>query len=122
MKLQKSAKTGAAILLTAVLSFSLAVPAFASHEVLKKDTYVLEQTEDDSTRCVSTTGEPMTGWVADEDDNLYYFDNGEMDFGWDKIEGDWYYFDPETGVLATNTTVLNYDVDEDGRMIKIHEW
>ena len=31
-------------------------------------------------------------------------------------------FDPETGILATDTRVLNYDVDEDGRMVKIHEW
>ena len=45
-----------------------------------------------------------------------------MDQGWDKIKGEWYYFDPETGILATDTQFLNYDVDEDGKVVKIHEW
>ena len=113
----------AALLLAAFVTVSTAVPAFASHKVVDKDTYIIETNEDDETTCTYVeSGKPVTGWVEDEDENLYYFDRGVMNHGWDKIRGEWYYFDPDTGVLATNTTVLNYEVDEDGRMIKIKEW
>ena len=111
----------AALLLALLLSVSQAVPAFAKHKVLDSDTYTIEEV-DDQVVCMDLEGEPVTGWVEDEDGNLFYFDDGELDTGWDKINGEWYYFDPETGVLATSTKVLNYDVDEDGKMIKIHEW
>ena len=67
-------------------------------------------------------GKSVTGWVQDKEGNFYYFKKGVRNSGWDKINGDWYYFYPETGVLARNTKVLNYDVDDDGRMIKVHEW
>ena len=111
----------AALLLALLLSVSQALPAFAKHKVLDSDTYTIEEV-DDQVVCMDLEGEPVTGWVEDEDENLYYFDHGVMNHGWDKIRGEWYYFDPETGVLATSTTVLNYEVDEDGRMIKIREW
>lgn len=122
MKIRGLVKHAAALGLALSLSLSLSVPAFASHKLLDKNDYVLQETEDGSTECLSPEGKPMTGWVTDEENNLYYFDSGKMDFGWDKIKGDWYYFDPDTGILATNTTVLNYDVDEDGKMVKIHAW
>ncbi len=112
----------AALMLAAALSVSVAVPAFASHKIIDSETYVMETNEDGEVTCTYLNGKPVTGWIQDEDENLFYFDRGEMNHGWDKIRGEWYYFDPETGVLATNTTVLNYDVDEEGRMIKIHEW
>ena len=113
----------AALLLAAFVTVSTAVPAFASHKVVDKDTYIIETNEDDETTCTYVeSGKPVTGWVEDEDENLYYYDHGVMNHGWDKIRGEWYYFDPDTGILATNTTVLNYEVDEDGRMIKIREW
>ena len=113
----------AALFLAVFVSASAAVPAFASHKVIDKDTYIIETNEDEETTCTYVeSGKPVTGWVEDEDENLYYYDHGVMNHGWDKIRGEWYYFDPETGVLATSTTVLNYEVDEDGRMSKIREW
>ena len=113
----------AALFLAVFVSASAAVPAFASHKVIDKDTYIIETNEDEETTCTYVeSGKPVTGWIEDEDENLYYYDHGVMHHGWDKIRGEWYYFDPETGILATNTTVLNYEVDEDGRMIKIREW
>lgn len=119
--MMRALKFRAAVLLAAVLSVSQAVPAFAMHDVLESGTYVLTE-KDSKVTCTGTDGKPVTGWISDDDNNLYYFDAGEMNHGWDKIKGEWYYFDPDTGILATNTKVLNYDVDEDGKMIKIHEW
>ncbi len=33
---------------------------------------------------------------------VYYGDDGSMRHGEQRIEGGWYYFDPETGQLLTN--------------------
>jgi len=109
------------LLLAAAISMTFSAPALAMHDVLDSDSYILEK-KDGEWFCTDLEGEPLTGWVEDEDENIFYFEDGEMDRGWDKIKGEWYYFDPETGILATDTRVLNYDVDEDGRMVKIHEW
>ena len=98
-----------ALLFALVLSISQAVPAFAAHKLLDANSYTLTQTEQ---------GVVISG----KEGNFYYFKKGVRNSGWDKINGDWYYFYPETGVLARNTKVLNYDVDDDGRMIKVHEW
>ena len=98
----------AALFLAVFVSASAAIPAFASHKVIDKDTYIIETNEDEETTCTYVeSGKPVTGWIEDEDENLYYYDHGVMNHGWDKIRGEWYYFDPETGILATNTTVLN---------------
>ena len=118
----KSRNLLASLMLALSLSASFAVPAFAAHEVLDPDTYKIEENEDEKLTCSNKkNGRPVTGWVEYRDE-LYYFKKGVMDEGWDKIDGEWYYFDPETGILATNTTVLNYDVDGEGRMIKIRKW
>ena len=114
-------KLKTALMLAAAISLAVSAPAFAVHDILDSDSYILEKT-DDGWSCTDLEGEPLTGWVEDEDENPYYFEDGEMDTGWDKIKGEWYYFDPETGILATDTQFLNYDVDEDGKVVKIHEW
>lgn len=112
-----------ALMFAAVLSVSHAGLAHAAtHKVLESGTYVLSETAEGTKTCTDKDGKALTGWVSDAEGNFYYYDKGEMDFGWDKIKGEWYYFYPETGILATNTKVLNYDVDENGKMIKIHEW
>ncbi|PNH18184.1 hypothetical protein B6K86_09470 [Lachnospiraceae bacterium] len=109
-------------LLAAVLSLSQMIPAFAAHKVLDSSSYVLSETAEGAHICTGKDGKAVTGWIADTNGNLYYYKKGAMDFGWDKIMGEWYYFDPDTGILAVNTKVLNYEVDEDGKMVKIHEW
>ena len=92
-----------ALLFALVLSISQAVPAFAAHKLLDANSYTLTQTEQ-GVAISGKDGKSVTGWVQDKEGNFYY------------------YFYPETGVLARNTKVLNYDVDDDGRMIKVHEW
>ena len=100
-------RTRAAIMLALALSISQALPAFAMHAVLDSSSYVLTETAEGVT-CTGTDGKPVTGWISDKDSNLYYFNKGEMNHGWDKIKGEWYYFDPDTGILATNTKAVSY--------------
>lgn len=118
----RSTKFRTALALTAVLTVAQAVPAPAARKVLDSASYVISETAEGTKICTGTDGKAVTGWVADEDGNLYYYKKGEMDLGWDKIRGEWYYFYPETGILATNAKILNYEVDEEGKMIKIHDW
>ncbi|MGG1676520.1 leucine-rich repeat domain-containing protein [Neobacillus sp. NRS-1170] len=43
------------------------------------------------------------GWTVDDEGNLYYYDeDGNMVTGWYDIDGVKYFFDPNTGVLATS--------------------
>lgn len=112
-----------AVLFAAAFSLLPAFPAYAERPLLDPEEYVLEVSEDGYTGyCYDLNGQPLTGWIQDEDENYYYYKRGIRDAGWDKIHGEWYYFDPATGILATNTTVLNYEVDEEGRMIRIRRW
>lgn len=130
--MNKLIRTASALFLSAVLVLGCSQSAFAnrtSHEVLAPGSYVLEETdtegiygEEEGPFLNDQDGEPLTGWIENDDEELFYFQDGIMNRGWDKIKGKWYYFDPDTGVLATNTTVLNYDVDEDGCMVKIRTW
>ena len=110
-----------ALLFALVLSMSQAAPAFAAHTLVDANSYVLSNTAQ-GVAVTGKDGKAVSGWVQDKDGNFYYFKKGVRYSGWDKINGDWYYFYPETGALARNTKVLNYDVDDDGRMIKVHEW
>ena len=58
----------AALFLAVFVSASAAVPAFASHKVIDKDTYIIETNEDEETTCTYVeSGKPVTGWIEDED-------------------------------------------------------
>ena len=49
-------------------------------------------------------------------DYTYYFDeSGHMSIGWQKVSGDWYYFEG-SGIMASNKWVGNYYLDSDGKM------
>ena len=49
-------------------------------------------------------------------DYTYYFDeSGHMSIGWQKVSGDWYYFE-SSGIMASNKWVNNYYLDSDGKM------
>ena len=53
------------------------------------------------------SGYMRTGWYRE--DGTWYFltPSGAMATGWVQVEGDWYYLDPATGVMRTETLVLN---------------
>ncbi|MGI6090936.1 MAG: leucine-rich repeat domain-containing protein [Saccharofermentanales bacterium] len=51
------------------------------------------------------TGEKVTGWYTDSEDNKYYLDDetGARQHGWYLSEaGDWYYFHPDSGRMCTD--------------------
>lgn len=49
----------------------------------------------------------------------YYFKaDGNRATGWNQIEGAYYYFYPENGQLAVNTTIDGYELDINGRRIE----
>ena len=59
-------------------------------------------------------GEPVKGWLSD-DQKWYWLDSTGKMFagGWKQIGGKWYYFYAD-GSMAVNTTVDGYSVDADG--------
>lgn len=59
-----------------------------------------------------------TGWETVDDQTCYYF-NGEKVTGWKKIEGKYYYFDPDTAILWKDQLITTEDnciyyVDKEG--------
>lgn len=73
-------------------------------------------------------GEKVSGLQQNEEDGLYYyFDSITFEMVYDKqvkIDGQWYYFLPDTGVMATSTWITFSDYNktvyykEDGTMAK----
>ena len=57
--------------------------------------------------CMDPSGAMRTGWVSSGDGWRFYAPSGAMATGWVQVEGDWYYLDPATGVMRTETLVLN---------------
>ena len=45
-------------------------------------------------------GAMETGWLCDPDTGFWYWldGNGAMAVGWREIAGEWYYFNPDSGV------------------------
>ena len=76
------------------------------------------QTEEEQWQYIQDDGRKATGWL-DLDGKRYYLDengNRKSDY-WYKEDGYWYYLD-EDGLMAQNTWVDNYYVDETGRFEK----
>ena len=46
-------------------------------------------------------GYVVTGWYREGDQWSYYGRDGAQAFGWTKIRGTWYYFDPSSGAMRT---------------------
>lgn len=104
------------------------------------------QTTASGTYYLSGSGEMLTGWqnisgswyllqpdenspvqgammknslVTDVEGKTYYLnDKGQQVYGWFKVDGHWSYFDPQTGVMARNTVVNTFRVDENGVWIQ----
>lgn len=48
-------------------------------------------------------------------DKWYFFStDGYMKTGWLEYKGQWYYLDPENGVMQTNRTIDGYQLDSSG--------
>ena len=95
-----------AVAISFLMILSSAVPAYAgtwtSHED-KTWTYVNDE------------GESLTGWIVDGEKTYYLDEEGHLKTGWFKLKGSWYYFD-EKGVMAKETWIDNYYVNEEGKL------
>ncbi|MBQ7795128.1 MAG: hypothetical protein IJ374_01010 [Lachnospiraceae bacterium] len=61
----------------------------------------------------------LQGWKQTEE-GWYFYENGELKKGWLLDGGDWYYLNPETGLMHTGFITLEgktYFLKEDGRML-----
>ena len=70
---------------------------------------------------------PKNGFVK-EGEYTYYYNNGEKQYGWQEINGDWYYFVEHTdekfvqGAMLTSSRIQDngsfYGLGSDGKMVK----
>lgn len=63
--------------------------------------------------------ETISGW-KEIDGGWYFYENGQTKRGWLYDGGDWYYLNPETGLMQTGFVTLEgrtYFLKEDGRML-----
>lgn len=62
-------------------------------------------------------GENLTSWAL-VNDNWYYFGtDGYMKKGWQEYKGDWYYLNPDDGVMRVDCTIDGYRLDRSGKRI-----
>ncbi|HIT79884.1 MAG TPA: Ig-like domain-containing protein [Candidatus Faecivivens stercorigallinarum] len=69
----------------------------------------------------TTTDEPETEWVRDENGNTYFVQDGEKVTGWVEDGGSWYYMDEETAIMSEDCWVkvdnVWYAFDDTGVML-----
>lgn len=66
----------------------------------------------------SLQGALFTGWII-RDNKTYFADsNGVIAEGWYEIDGNYYYFYPETGEMAVNTQINGFYVNENGVWVR----
>ena len=56
----------------------------------------------------------FTGFLTRNEKTYYLNSNGAMETGWQKIDGDWRYFQEESGEMLKNTSVNGFPLNEDG--------
>ncbi len=58
--------------------------------------------------------EYLTSWAMINDKWYFFGTNGYMKTGWLEDKGQWYYMDPENGVMQTNRIIDGYQLDSSG--------
>ena len=58
--------------------------------------------------------EYLTSWAMINDKWYFFGTNGYMKTGWLEYKGQWYYMDPENGVMQTNRIIDGYQLDSSG--------
>ncbi len=107
------------ICVTLFLSIMSVFSVFAAPKDAKSGRYTWEYA-DGEWSCYNRYGVAVTGWIIYEDEIYYLNEDGVMETGWLKEGKNWYYLDEDTGALVTDSMVDNYEVDSQGRMIKIN--
>ena len=64
--------------------------------------------------CVDENSYMVTGWYRSGEEWYYLADNGQMQTGWFTQDGEEYYLDPDTGVMARNTTIDGHEMNSSG--------
>lgn len=63
---------------------------------------------------MGTDGAMQTGWVQLDGKWYYLMSDGVRAKDWNLIGKNWYYFYPETGVMASNSTIGSRNINNDG--------
>ena len=58
--------------------------------------------------------EYLTSWAMINDKWYFFGTDGYMKTGWLEYKGQWYYMDPENGVMQTNRIIDGYQLDSSG--------
>ena len=56
----------------------------------------------------------LTGWLLREGKTYFLDADGVMATGWYQVDGNWYYFWPDSGEMAKNQYINGFYVNEDG--------
>ena len=56
----------------------------------------------------------LTSWALINGKWYYFGTDGFMKTGWQEYKGQWFYLDPETGVMRSNCTIDGYVLDNSG--------
>ena len=70
-------------------------------------------------------GYVVTGWYREGDQWSYYGLDGAQAFGWARIRGTWYYFDPSSGAMRTGWLPeggYTYYLSQSGAMVTGPRW
>lgn len=59
-------------------------------------------------------GAMQSGWIQFDGNWYYSYVDGARASGWTKLSNKWYYFDPNSGIMVTNTVIGGYPVNGDG--------
>ncbi len=59
-------------------------------------------------------GTYLTSWAQINEKWYLFGEDGYMKTGWQEHRGNWYYLDPNNGVMRTSCTIDGYEVDERG--------
>ena len=87
------------------LSAALTVPAYAGTWKYVNDQWKYQK---------GTNKFAYNEWIKDNGKYCYIGNDGIMKIGWQQIDGQWYYLDPENGVMQTNRTIDGYQLDSSG--------
>lgn len=59
----------------------------------------------------------LTSWALINDKWYYFGTDGYMKTGWQEYKGNWYYLNPDDGIMRVDCTIDGYRLDRSGRRI-----
>lgn len=62
------------------------------------------------------------GWVQNDDTSAWYYYDDEVVKGWNRIDGNWYYFNYPGGSMTWDNTIHGFYLDHSGKMVDGTGW